>query len=262
MHHFKILRTISLILGIALVIFGCTSSKNLISVLEDIKLTAETVPEGILVTISHIPQEVEQFNIAFRDWGVDTEPNWENIDGHTSMNSLRNMFEAYNEGLVDTELEQFRQTRKVIFPFVQTGHRYIITVIFSNNEGLFGTKTIECIADKGIFFDTNISLGLNDTHTGVTLSAGPKFSEDVQFGPHNMSYSILVHGNDHNISLAALTDNLFWNFEPQLTDKLKEEGALNGNYTAFAQVTCNIIHDNISWILDIAKTPLFTYTFK
>ena len=102
---------------------------------------------------------------------------------------------------------------------------------------------------------------MNATHTGVILSAEPQFSEDVHFGPHNMNYSILVHGNDQNTAVAAVTDNLFWNFEQQLIDKLNEEGVLNGNYTAFAQVTCNIIHDNISWIMDIAKTPLFTYTF-
>jgi hypothetical protein len=261
MHIIKSLKIIPLVFGFIAVTFGCATSKNQVSVLADVKFSAEIVPEGILVTFNHIPQEINQLNISFRDWGGEAEPDWDNIDALTGMNLVRDMLETWIVGLVDTDLDQFRQTRKVILPFVQTGHRYIITAYFVNNGELMRKISTECVADKGIFFDTNISLALNDTHTGVTLSNEPKFTSDIQYGPDKMWYSVSVQGENYNTAVGDYTDNLFWDFEPKLTDQLKEDGAVNGNYTAFAQVTCNIIYDNVSWYLEIAKTPLFTYSF-
>jgi hypothetical protein len=53
---------------------------------------------------------------------------------------------------------------------------------------------------------------------------------------------------------------LFWNFEPGFSEYLKKMGVMDGNYPAIAGVHINIIHDNISWILEIANTPVFTYS--
>jgi len=73
MHHFRALRTrtwfaISLILGFALVTFGCAtdelvSGKNRAAD-ADFGLTAQAVPEGILLTLSNIPPDTNHLWIT------------------------------------------------------------------------------------------------------------------------------------------------------------------------------------------------------
>jgi len=268
MQHFKALRTrtlfaISLILGFALVTFGCASSKNQVSDYSNIEISAETVPEGILVTFSNyssIPPEITDIIVAFRDWGGSVEPNWENYDPLASMKLLSNLREYHCESAI----EQVRQTGKVIFPFSQPGHRYIITAYFINGDNLAETTVnAECIADGGIYPKKNITLDVNNTRTGVALSTAPVFTSDVQFGHPKMAYAILLRTNDNPLLQAINspnTDDLFWNFEPIFSKQLKETNVAKGDYPAYVVANLNIIHDNISWWLEIAKTPVFTYS--
>ena len=274
MRHFNALRTrtkiaISLILSFALVTFGCAKNKNQVSDYSNIKISAETVPEGILVTFSNLNEilpKITDVLVAFRDWGGGEEPNWENYDTLASMNLLSNLREYHCENAI----EQVRQTGKVIFPFAQTGHRYIITAYFYNGnlpegspESEYNIKTLntECIADGGIYPNKKITLDVNNTRTGVALSTAPVFTSDVQFGHPKMAYSILIQTKDNPQAIASdNTDDLFWNFEPRFSKKLKETNMAKGDYPAYVTANLNIIHDNISWWLEIAKTPVFTYS--
>ena len=266
MQHFKALRTrtglaISIILGFALVNFGCATNKNHVTSMADVKISAETVPEGILVTFSNyssISPEITDVLVVFRDWGGSEEPNWENYDSFAIMNLLSNLREYWCESAI----EQVRQTGKVIFPFAQPGHRYIITAYFINGDNLAETTVnAECIADGGIYPNKNITLGVNNTRTGVRLSSIPVFTSNVQFEHPKMVYSILIQTNDNSQSIASdNTDDLFWNFEPKFSEHLKDVGVPNGDYPAYVSANLNIIHDNISWWLEIAKTPVFTYS--
>ena len=53
MHHFKVLSKIFLIPVFILITFGCTSKNQVIDT--DFGFTAESVPEGILLTFRNIP---------------------------------------------------------------------------------------------------------------------------------------------------------------------------------------------------------------
>src|SRR5215510_1178405 len=112
MHHVKALRIIPLILGFALVTFGCATSKSQQSV--NIGLKAEAVPEGICVTFDNIPQEIGRMFISFNNFGGKEEPD-----------SINDIIESYSVIKGDV-LEQVKQTRKVIFPFVKAGQKYTI----------------------------------------------------------------------------------------------------------------------------------------
>jgi len=262
MRHFKALRkrtmfAISLILGFALVTFGCATGKNRITGMADVNISAETVPEGILVTLSNVPPETKDIRVVFRDWGGD-EPDWDNIEPLTSFNYIHDMCEVFSISTI----EQVNQTSTVIFPFVQSGHRYIITALLINNENVLESSiTTKCIADEGIYLNRDISLDLNSTHTGVALSSAPAFTSDVQFELKKMSYSIIVLTDDCWPAIASdRTDNLSWNFEPNFREHLKETGVVSGDYPAYVEANIIIIHDNISWHFEIAKTPVFTYS--
>jgi hypothetical protein len=279
MQHFKALRTrtkfaISLILGLcfALVTFGCTTGENQVSGFppafsSDIEISAVTVPEGIRLTFSNysnIPPEMDWLGVVFRSWSGSEEPDWEANDPLGIMNLLSNQLESHNWGNI---IEQVRQTGTVTFPLVQLGQRYRIKALFWNQElDMFDSKKFmelytECVVDEGIYLNRNISLNMNNDRTGVALSIDPAFTSDVQFGEQKILYGIIIHKGDYTESISNYTDNMFWNFEPDFSEYLTKEGVVNGDYPAVLLTHVNIIHDNISWIINIANTPVFTYYF-
>jgi len=160
-------------------------------------------------------------------------------------------------------LEQVKQTGTITFPFVQSGHKYTITAIFVNDklsipENIVKFITVECIADGGIYLEKDIALNFNDDHTGVSLSGRPQFSNNVQY--EKMQFSIVMHKGDYTEAIGTYTDDLFWNFEPQFSEYLKEAGVTSGEYPAILGANVHIMYDNISWLLDIACSPVFTYS--
>jgi hypothetical protein len=271
MQYFKALRIVSLILGFALVTFGCATGKNQVSDFpSDIEISAETVPEGIRLTFSNysnIPLGMDILTVVFTDWVGSEEPDWEASDQLSIMNFLSNRLESQTW---ENIIEQVRQTGTVTFPFVQPGHRYIIRAVFVNDELANGesfdsrgvvTLYTECVADGGIYLNKNISLKMNNDRTSVTLSGEPAFTSDVQFGELKILYNMIIHKGDYTEAYTNYTDDLFWNFEPRFSEYLTEEGVVKGNYPAISAAHVNIIHDNISWLLEIAHTSVFTYSF-
>jgi hypothetical protein len=252
------------------VIFGCvtnklTSSKNqVLDFPPDIVLSAETVPEGIRVTFSkysNIPPEIDILTVAFTDWIGNEEPDWEANDPLAIMNLISN---GRDSQTWENVIEHVRQTGTILLPFVQSGHRYIVRAIFVNEElldsGIVTTLYTECVADGGIYLNKKIELNINDDQTRVALSDKPMFTSNAQFGELKILYNIIIHKGDYTEAFTNYTDDLFWNFEPGFSEYLKKLGVIDGNYPAIAGVHLNIIHDNISWLLEIANTPVFTYS--
>jgi hypothetical protein len=259
MQNFKVLRIISLILGFVLVTFGCTTSKSRQSV--DVGLKAETVPEGISLTFDYIPSETTRLFIGIAK-GKNSPP----ANPHDVIFSYSN--------IMDDSLEQVKKTGKIIFPVVQIGETYKISVQF-NKEGYQPIKGIpewinaECIAGNGIYFDRNINLKLDDAHTTVTLSSEPVFFFFLIFDTYKYSYNITIIQKQTETEVLLMggsagdhtTNALKCVFEPEWTNLLNKENTLkSGSYPAFVRAFCNIIYDNIKWYVEIAKTPEFTYS--
>jgi len=266
MHHFKAFRArtwfaISLILGFALVTFGC-SKKNQTSDFSDIKISAKTVSEGIRVTFSNyskIPPEIDNLKIVFLDWGIDGEPDWNDMDMPATFDYFHDHF---RESFCENAIEQVRKNGKVTFPFVKKDHEYTIRALFISGKDIEKRISAECVANKGIYFNENISLDLNNAYTGVTLSGKPTFTPNVKSESQKMSYNIVICADDNWPAIASdKTDDLSWDFEPRFSEYLKENNAAKGDYPAYAGVNLHIIHNKISWILEITKSPIFTYSF-
>jgi hypothetical protein len=263
MRPFSTLRKIPLILCFILAAFGCTtnklvSSKNHVSDM-NAGLKAKAVPEGICVSFENIPPEAISLFITVNK-GLIYSPPASPYDENISFADIR-----------DDSLEQVRKTGKVIFPYVQNGEIYRVFATFGKEggqpiEGIPKWLTTECIAENGIYLDRSIELNLDNTQTGVTLSSEPEFSSEVVFYDYKYSYNvtiILKHTETEVLSMGGgdhATD-LSWVFEPEFTDSLNEENALeSGSYPAYVTAFCNIIYDNIKWFVEIAKTPVFTYS--
>jgi hypothetical protein len=266
MQYFKALRTrtrfaISSILGLgfALVTFGCTTDKN--QVLDvNIGLKAEAVTEGICVTFENIPPETTYLFISFSKGLIYSPPD----NPHDEIISFAE--------IKDDSLEQVKKTKRIVFPIVQSGEIYRIFVSllkeeFQSIEGLPQYITAECIAKNGIYFDKNTELKLNDTHTGVTLSSEPEFSSEVIFDTNKNDFSVTLILKQTETEVIAVnvgylsTNELIWEFEPELTDTLKKmEYKKMNSYPAFITAYCKIIYDNIAWNVEIAKTPEFIFS--
>jgi hypothetical protein len=268
MQHFNVLRTIFLILGLgfALVTFGCATGENQVSGFpSDIEISAVTVSEGIRITFSNysnIPPEMDSLTVFFTDWFDIKEHDLDDNDQLAIMNYLSNKRDFFTVGNV---IEQVRQTGTITFPFSQPGQKYIISAYFFNGESTTVLDT-EYVAVEGIYFNKNITLNMNDDQTGIALSGEPEFTSDVEYGKHKIIYNITIHkGDDHKVDFlegfSNYTDDLFWNFGTSFSEYLMEKGVANGDYSAIVQANLHIIHENISWILEIAQTPIFTYSF-
>jgi hypothetical protein len=279
MQNFKALRTrtwfaISLILGFALVTFGCDTSKLVlgelvtsksqqISDFSDFEISAKAVPEGILVTFFDIPSEIEKLIISVYDWGDNKDAVmkiWDEGKPFAVMDSLSNI-RGHNN--CENVIERVRQNGTIIFPFVQPGRKYEITASFSDSNDVQQGWTekmarAECVADGGIYLDRDITININDARTSVALSSEPALTSGVQL--EEMFYSICIHGGHLEWITSGETNDLFWEFEPMFREHLKEAGLANGDYPANAGVCLKVIYDNISWWLESVKTPVFTYS--
>jgi hypothetical protein len=286
MHHSKALRTISLIFAFTLVTFSCATSKNQIAI-DDFGLTAEAVPEGILLTFSNIPSDATQLWIHVISWGDTDEPEQNKIlTGHHSVISSYAAIEdsSFNTWVNSThQLEKIKQNSQIIFPIVQAGAKYRIsaTVYNARERSLFVERTeniqprsasAEITANNGIHFNRdNVRLELNDTNSIVTLSSEPIFSSAIIFDEQKYSFgvTVLVDENssvgvgDHHIPNGLSSNGLTWAFEPQMTTvnfKNHEWLETGSNYPAWATARVNIIYDDIKWSVEIAKTSEFTYS--
>jgi hypothetical protein len=257
MHHFKALRTISLILGFAFVIFSCATKKSQ-SNNTIIVLKAEAVSEGVSLSFDNIPPETTRLFIYFSEYDE-------------SVNSPYDIISTYAD-IRGSVLEQVKNTCRIILPFVKAGQKYSISASFQKDndfkelEG--GSINAECTPYSGVYFNNSINLKLDEAQTNVTLSSEPIFSTEVNYSSPKYEISVSIgHGNNtQGIGVGGFKNNISSNiltyyFEPEMTDEIKEGDYLeSGNYPAYIRAYCNIIYENIKWYVEIAKTPEFIYS--
>jgi len=270
MRHLRFSRTFLFILGFALIILGCISDETQAE-RENISIKAVSVPEGISLFFNNIPPNITRVYVEYGDWGGKDIP--ENYyDGTSNYAFIKET----------TVIERLKETHTLILPFVQAGHKYkIYTVFFLTKEGETQTEDnmpilleTECIADNGIYCDQNIGLSINETQTIVKLSSRPQFSSEVQFAPTETSYKLTLLYSGIGAKFATISigdkiskntlldDGLTWNFEPEMADYLKEGSQIkNGvNYPAYFTARSNVIYNDITWSVEIAKSKEFSYS--
>jgi hypothetical protein len=115
----------------------------------------------------------------------------------------------------------------------------------------------------------DIELNLNEVYTGVTLSREPQFSSDVVFSPRKYSYDAAITINENGtLGIGSNTDNisadgLTWIFGPEMTGQLQEGNyPESGGYPVYVRASCNIMYDNLTWDVEIAKSRIFSYSLS
>jgi hypothetical protein len=181
------------------------------------------------------------------------------------------------------QLEKIKQTEKVIFPIVQAEQKYIIYASFYSQQEhqqikdgisiLPRTVKTECIIyEDGINYNEDfVMLKMNNTNSAITLSSEPVFPPEVIFDTQKYSYIFTIYDSenggisfgDHHIPDGLSHDGLTWKFEPQMTNKIKQDYKWlesGSYYSAWAEARANIIYDDITWSVGIVKTPEFIFS--
>ena len=189
--------------------------------------------------------------------------NWGEND---HLESTHEIIGSYSNIMGNT-LDQVKHTGRIIFPFVKAGQSYNVSVGFEDDNGqiIAGAHDwiyAKCVANAGIYFNDGLKLELNKANTAVTLSSEPEFSSEVQYAPEKYLYTVRIDISNHgSLGYSDKGSGLYWNFEPQMTNDLREGKHLqNGNYSAYVTAYRNIIYDNTVWTVEIAKTPEFIYS--
>ena len=263
MQHCKVLRTIPVILGFAVVSLcllagSCATAKNQ-TANSVIPIKAEAVPEGIRLTFDSIPPEAHRIFIHFQYFVREEAP------------GITNLVSSFSD-LRGDSLTLVKQTGNVIFPVVEEGRKYNISVIFQGDdfEDIADWLHVDCTAKKGTHLTNNVSLSLNEAHSAVTLSTEPVFSSEVTYDETKYNFDVTIHyhqtetetgsigvGSHHVSGIEGLT----WTFDPEMSNHLRAGGYLeSGSYPAYVTARCNIIYENIQWSVEIAKTGEFTYS--
>jgi len=269
--NFKIQWKICLNLAFVLVLFGCTINETQY-IRADTSMRAVAVPKGINLFFNNIPTDTTWVYIEYYDWGGKDNP----IDYYEGTTNFAYIQDAQ-------EIERIKETQTLTLPFVKAGRKYkICAVFFLTKEGETQTQDnmpiileTECIADNGIFFNGNINLYINDTQTGVSLSSKPQFTSEVQFAPVDISYrmTLLYSMSENGFATISYSDtilgsNLFsdgltWDFEPKMADYVKQGSQIKSgvNYPSYFTARSNVIYDNITWSVEIAKSKEFNYSY-
>ena len=274
MRRFKALRAISLASVFSFAVFGCATGRNR-SAGADFGLTAEAVSDGLLLTFDNIPADAVRLFIVVQSWIDAANPERER--GITaSFADIRDA--SFSAGdLHSVKLDRVKETGTVIFPIVQAGQKYLVSAAVETRadieNGIYPVFVeAEVVAEGGVYFNRNdVSLELHSNYA-VTLSALPSFSPEVAFYTQRFSFAVTITVGEtgsigvgtHHIPAGLSFDGLTWMFEPQMSDSLRINGGgwlQAGNYYS-ARVTAyaNILHDDILWSVEIAKTPEFDFS--
>ena len=213
---------------------GCASNKS-ISQNDIIGLSAENVPGGVRLSLDHIPPESNYVAFIF------------STEGENPHSLSTEFYERHT-------LEEFKKTRTLVCPFVQSGLNYTVTAYVkkdSSYSNTFHKVTTEIIPDNGILFVPNgITLKLNESKTRATLSAFPELSDGVRYGIES-KYTYLIHVEEDDLPVEGDFDSLAFDFSTSL-DEVKAGSTLY-NITPYRQLK----YDNVTWLLNFCDPALF-----
>jgi hypothetical protein len=216
----------------------------------EFKLQVENNPEGLLFTVDNIPRDITTIFINV-------------YEGEYNPVQWSDAFAM----ILGPKLDELKVTKRMICPFVKTGQQYAISFdVIRNGKVEHITEVIDIQTENGNPITNDIELQLNDEQTGVTLSAEPEFSSEVEFELPKYDY-ILLGFNDESTSTSTYMyrgNELSYTASPDAIMQIQEyarNAGLSGDYPAHGIAVCNINYKGISWMVRVAETEEFTLSF-
>ena len=222
-------------------------------------VNAETVPDGILLTFSNIPEDTVHINVSLRD---------------VTRNDYR---KAYFDSAIDLEgndLVKLREIKTLLCPFVKNGHEYTIVINYwhegwDTEEYKGDTQfIINSFAGGGISPMNNPLLCFNEENKILVLSEKPIFSEGVtytqEYSKNTSLYFYFCVGVENNI-VKKEDDRIYYGSIINHSDELICDVSdiydkYNGNeqFIISGIMGCKINYKDLQWVVGIANTEEIT----
>ena len=249
MHQFKPLRKISLILCFVLLAFGCATNKGIINTENGFGFTAEGTHEGIILFFNSIPDNAIHLSVFIEDIT-------ENIQVFHHALFWDN--ETFEFGIPKNNLAKLRETSNLLIPFAKEGHEYNISVSIYTDKNLnewTDYASTNVIAKGGIYLTNNPSLIFTDDNRNLVLSVKPTFSEEVEFDQNGLfSYSVSVLLDEFNSRGGGGNWNEFTFPAHEIYNGSQKYFGFTGYFPVIGSVQANLIHENMEWIIGVART--------
>ena len=256
----------------ALAIAGCASSQDLAPAGEPFRFSAENAPGGILLVFENIPAEASSLSISVLDThGIDNFDSLSFGDIRALGFTSPDPFSVAHVLIKPDEMEQVRRTGSVLFPFAREGRTYSFGLLIGSDlENWHGTGGITATGN-GMHVVNDVALELNSGETAAALSGAPGFWAEARFADPMFEYAAIImieetEEGSSSVSQRARTNELVWawDFAAMVEDlsamhdlDLRGMGPLPAQVLAHA----NIIHDNLSWDVVIARSREFAVYF-
>ena len=247
MEFFKALRiraevAITFVLIFALVM-GLTAkilvSKNMETSME-FGVTAEPVPEGILLTFNNIPEDTTDISLTFVDINAKDQPETVVIVNYEA-------------------LDEMKKTGNLLCPFAEKGKEYLIRVY-----RLIGVETDEkivtgAVAGGGIYLTNTPLLHFTDDYKSLILSEMPEFSDKVVFSTNEYLnyYTYVRRDNGWFIGIGGDATNSLTSYRSvQLNDDVARmySHLLTNNMPMYGTAHCLLKYKNMEWIVQVAQS--------
>jgi len=252
MEFFKALRirtgvAITFVLIFALVM-GLTAkilvSRNMETNME-FGVTAEPVPEGILLTFNNILEDTTDISLTFVDINAKDQPETVVVVNYEALNEMK-------------------KTGNLLCPFAEKGKEYLIRVY-----RLIGVETDEkivtgAVAGGGIYLTNTPLLHFTDDYKSLVLSEMPAFSDKVIFSTNEYLnyYTYARRDNGGFIAIGGDATNSLTSYQSvQLNDDVARiySHLLTSNMPMYGTAHCLLEYKNMEWIVQIAKSEDVIY---
>jgi hypothetical protein len=284
------------IFSFVLVTFSCTISDNQ-DKKSKVAVKAEAIPEGICLNFKNIPHDSTRLSIGFMDMDDTFFPRTGSREYTAFAEISGNLLDNVKQ--TGKVIFPFVRKGHKYNIFTSFKYDYFNDEgIHVNFDVKPSTVIIDFTAENGININNEVALDVNKNYTGVTLSHEPIFSLPVKNDIPKYNYSVEISrtvSENESFGMTISDRNeanfLHWNFKPIVSgvikddyyiwyyrDFLKQEGdiivhweneplsdkVINwfnklGQHTAYVTAFSNLIYDNISWKVEIAKSPVFDF---
>lgn len=258
-HRISLFKTISICMIFVIMLMGCANDPAPAPSPQE---NSEEIPVNTNVLGLQIENTPRGMRLTFDDIPADTTTVYINM--YENKHDGRQWSDVF--GIVlGPKLDEIKQTKYVLCPFVKKDQSYEISVQLSrNNEIIGGSEVIKTTPSQdATYVSNNIELQLNTEQTSVTLSPEPEFSASVEFDELKYEYILLFFPDESSSSSTGIYsgNDLTCTFIPDTTNLIEENAPeMKGTFPAHAVALCNIKNEGVLWKLCAAKTEEFELT--
>jgi hypothetical protein len=139
---------------LALLFFGCATSKDAADDFSDVVVTAMGVPQGIQINFESIPEDTNHLYITLHDA----------TENYEIMSYVR---------IFDEELENLKGSGNLVCPFTEKGHVYRISIYYYSQDNILPDDCVNVAAiARGGNYPSELSFDIPQIYENMVWAIG------------------------------------------------------------------------------------------